>query len=203
MRDARNTILESARELFAQKGYSGSSIREISQAAGVTKPVIYYHFNDKEHLYQELMLDMFNQTRKNLLRLSKYHGSLRERLIDYVSSEFRNCKRDPNNIRLLFRMMFSPEGEYPHFSYVEEFQRERKIIAGIISEDQSKKRRPDAETMATALMGMILIEVLEYLFTGRRTLTKRNAVKLVDLLLKPSIKGKKNILKGKKRGRRK
>ena len=45
MKDARNTILESAKELFAQKGYSASSIREISQAAGVTKPVIYYHFH--------------------------------------------------------------------------------------------------------------------------------------------------------------
>lgn len=203
MKDARNTILESATELFAQKGYSASSIREISQAAGITKPVIYYHFRDKEHLYQELMMDMFNQTSKNLLRLSKYRGSLRERLIDYVSSEFRNCKRDPNNIRLLFRMMFSPEGEYPHFNFVKEFQRERKVIADIINEGKAKNYQADAEVMATALMGMILIAVLEYLFTGRRTLTPRNAEKLVDLLIKPSVTAKKNKPKGIKRGGKK
>ena len=200
MRDARNAILESARELFAQKGYAATSIREISQAAGVTKPVIYYHFKDKEHLYLELMLDMFNQSRKNLLRLSKYRGSLRQRLTEYVSSEFRICRRDPNTIRLLFRILFSPEEEYPDFKIVEEFQRERDTIAGIINENKSRASRPDAETMATALMGMILIQELEYLFTGRLTLTPRNAEKLVDLLLNPSWKARQTIPKGKTRG---
>ena len=97
--------------------------------------MLYYHFRSKEHLYQELMLDLFNQTRKNLLKLSKYRGSLRERLILYVSSEFRNCRKDPNSVRLIFRSMFSPEGEYPRFNYVEEFKREREMIALFIQEN--------------------------------------------------------------------
>lgn len=203
MKDARNNILNAAMELFARKGYSASSIREISQAAGITKPVIYYHFKNKEHLYQELMLETFSQTRKNLLRLSKYGGSLRERLIFYVSSEFRNCRRDPNSIRFLLRMIFSPEEEYPQFNYIEEFDRERRVIAGIISEHKSKGIRRDAEGMATAMMGMITFHVLEYLLTGRRTLTTRNAEKLVDLLLHTSPRAKNNIPKGQKRGGRK
>ena len=113
MKKARNSILNAAMEIFALKGYAGSSIREICHAAGVTKPVLYYHFRSKEHLYQELMLDIFNQTRKNLLKLSKYRGPLRERLVLYVSSEFRKCRKDPDNVRFLFRSMFAPEGEYP------------------------------------------------------------------------------------------
>ena len=203
MRGARNTILNAAMELFAQKGYAASSIREICKNAGITKPVVYYHFRNKEHLYQELMLDMFNQTRKNLLQLTKYRGSIRDRLILYVSQEFRNCRRDPNSIRLLFRMMFSPEGEYPHFNYVEEFQRERKVVAGLIKNSELEISRANAQMMATSLMGMILIEVLEYLFTGRRTLTKKNAEKLVDLLLRPPMMPRKSIPKGKVRGVRK
>ena len=159
------------------------SIREICQTAGVTKPVLYYHFRGKEHLYQELMLDIFNQTRKNLLRLSEYRGSLRDRLVLYVSSEFRNCRKDPNSVRLLFRMMFSPEGEYPHFNFVEEFKREREVIAQFISKNMSKRNREISELISGALMGMMLIQILEYFFTGRRTLTRRTAEKLVDLLL--------------------
>ena len=170
-------------ELFARKGYTGSSIREICQAAGVTKPVLYYHFRSKEQLYQELMLDIFNQTRKNLLRLSKFRGSLRDRLVLYVSSEFKNCKREPNSIRLLFRTLFSPEGEFPHFNSVEECKLERKIVAGFIKDDPSVGSSADSELISTALMGMILMQVLEYIFTGRRTLTRRNAERLVDLLL--------------------
>jgi TetR/AcrR family transcriptional regulator len=183
MKRARNAILNAATELFADKGYAGSSIREICEAAAVTKPVLYYHFRSKEHLYRELMLDIFNQTRKNLLRLSGYRGSLRERLTLYVSSEFNNCKKDPNNVRLLFRMMFSPEGEYPHFNFVQEFKHERMIVARLIRESTGGAALPDPELVSTALMGMILIEILEYFFTGRRTLTRRKAEKLVDLLL--------------------
>jgi AcrR family transcriptional regulator len=193
MRNARNIILNVAMELFAQKGYTGCSIREICQAAGVTKPVLYYHFRSKEHLYQELMLDIFNQTRKNLLRLSNFRGALRERLILYVSTEFRNSRRDPNSIRLLFRMMFAPEGEYPYFNFIEEFKRVRKVVSGFIKEKNPEADRSNGELISTALMGMILIQVLEYLFTGRRTLTRRNAERLVDLLLPCSMPVKYSI----------
>lgn len=186
MRRARNSILNAAMELFAQKGYAGCSIREICQAAGVTKPVLYYHFRSKEHLYQELMLEIFSQTKKNLLRLSNFNGSLRDRLILYVSSEFQNCVRDPGSVRLLFRMMFAPEGEYPDFNFVEEFKQERRAIAGFIKEGAPAGTRVDAEMISTALMGMILIEILEFFFTGRRTLTRRNAEKLIDLLVPAS-----------------
>jgi len=199
MRDARNTILNAAMELFAQKGYAGSSIREICQAAGVTKPVLYYHFRGKEHLYQELMLDIFNQTRKNLLRLSEHRGSLRDGLVLYVSSEFNNCTRDPNSVRLLFRMMFAPEGEYPRYNFVEEFKRERDAVAQLI---KSKSERADGELMATALMGMMLMQTLEYFFTGRRTPTRRTAERLVNILIPSSLPVKRALPSGKERRRR-
>jgi AcrR family transcriptional regulator len=183
MKKARTSILNAALELFAKKGYAGSSIREICKSAGITKPVLYYHFRSKEHLYQELMLDIFNQTKKSLLRVSSFKGSLRDRLILYVVSEFRNTKKDPNGVRLLFRMMFSPEGEYPHFNFVPEFQRQRLMIEGFIKEITRGEAGLNPEMISTALMGMMLIEILEYFFTGRRTLTSRKAEKLVDLLL--------------------
>jgi AcrR family transcriptional regulator len=196
MKSARNGILNAAVALFAQKGYAGSSIREICQEAGITKPVLYYHFRSKEHLYRELMLDIFNQSRKNLLRLSAFRGSLRDRLILYVHSEFNNCRRDPNQVRLLFRMMFSPEGEYPHFNFVEEFKLERMTIAKFVREKNHGRGSGNPELISTGLMGMMLIEILEYLFTGRRTLTRRKAEKLVDLLLPASRKGESALPSG-------
>jgi TetR/AcrR family transcriptional regulator len=184
MRAAREAIMKAALNLFAQKGYAASSIREICRDAGITKPVLYYYFHNKEHLYQELMVDMFNQTRENLLRVAKYRGSLRERLVRFVSSEFRDCKKHPQSVRLLFRMMFSPEGEYPYFNYVEACQHQRQVIARFLEEDaNSGGERRDSQLIATALMGMQLISVLEYMFTKRPTLTRQNAKKLVDLLL--------------------
>ena len=42
--EARTKLLESALTLFSQKGYEGTSIREIIQGAEVTRPVLYYYF---------------------------------------------------------------------------------------------------------------------------------------------------------------
>jgi len=184
MKNARNTILDVAMKLFAKKGYAACTVREICQAAGITKPVLYYHFQNKEHLYQELMLDIFSQTRRNLLRLEKSGGSMRDRLKQFVSSEYSDTRRDPESVQLLFRMMFSPEEGYPYFNYVEEFQRERKIIADCMRRsDEDSIRKMDPEMMSTAIMGTMLIQILEFLFTGKQILTKRNAQKLVDLYL--------------------
>ena len=202
MKRARNSILNSAIQLFAEKGYAGSSIREICSAAGVTKPVLYYHFRSKEHLYQELMLDLFNQTSKNLLRLTKFRGTLRERLILYVVSEFRNCTKDPSSVRLLFRMMFAPEGEYPHFNFLQEFKRERMTIARFIKENSRGATYPDPESISTALMGMMLIQILEYFFTGRRTLTRGTAQRLIDLILPSPRSAENTIPLGIEKGRR-
>jgi AcrR family transcriptional regulator len=202
MKSARNKILNVAMELFAYKGYAASSIREICAAAGVTKPVLYYHFRSKEHLFQELMLDIFNQTRKNLLKLSKYRGSLRERLVLYVASEFRNCRKDPNSVRFLFRSMFAPEGEFPHFNIIEEYKRERVIIAGFIRENMAKENSSNPELISSALMGIMLIQILEFFFTRRPTLSRRTAEKLIDLLMPFSQPGKVPIPTGKRKGGR-
>ena len=184
MKNARDAIAKSALHLFAAKGYAGCSIREICNTAGVTKPVLYYHFRSKEHLYNELMLDIFKGTRKNLLRLEKSPGTIRDRLEEFVTAEFDDTKKDPSEIKLIFRMMFSPEEGYPYFNFVEEYLRERKIIADCV-EGINKKTglKRDPETVATAIMGMMLMLILEYLFTGRRTLTRRKAKEITNLLL--------------------
>lgn len=56
-RSARERLLREAADIFSLKGYATTSVGEIVVAAGVTKPVLYYHFKSKEGLYLELMKD--------------------------------------------------------------------------------------------------------------------------------------------------
>jgi AcrR family transcriptional regulator len=51
----RERIVEVATEAFARRGFHGTSIGEIAEAAGITKPVLYDHFASKRALYVELM----------------------------------------------------------------------------------------------------------------------------------------------------
>ncbi len=48
-------ILDAAEELFADKGYDGTGIMEISKEAGVPKSLIYYYFESKDEILKELI----------------------------------------------------------------------------------------------------------------------------------------------------
>jgi AcrR family transcriptional regulator len=51
----RRQLLEVALEKFAARGFHETSMEEIADAAGVTKPVLYQHFHSKQDLFLELL----------------------------------------------------------------------------------------------------------------------------------------------------
>jgi AcrR family transcriptional regulator len=55
----RQGILDAARSIFAEKGYSGANVNEIVALAGTSKPMIYYHFRSKEGLFAAVLEDVY------------------------------------------------------------------------------------------------------------------------------------------------
>lgn len=53
--DTRSRILAAARELFAERGYAGTSLADIAAAVGLTKTAVAYHFHPKDRLASELL----------------------------------------------------------------------------------------------------------------------------------------------------
>jgi AcrR family transcriptional regulator len=53
--ERRELILKSAGRLFGEHGYAHTSLDEIATAAGVTKPILYRHFDSKKALYLALL----------------------------------------------------------------------------------------------------------------------------------------------------
>jgi AcrR family transcriptional regulator len=51
----RDLIVEVAGRLFGERGYDGTRLEDVAAAAGVTKPVLYRHFDDKTALYLALL----------------------------------------------------------------------------------------------------------------------------------------------------
>ena len=54
----RRQLLEVAVDVFAERGFHGTSMDEVAEAAGVTKPVLYQHFDSKRELFLELLEDV-------------------------------------------------------------------------------------------------------------------------------------------------
>lgn len=105
----RELLLDSALTLFAQRGYSATSIRDIISAAGVTQPTLYYHFQDKADLFRGLIEQHSEASLERLEQILAGIPGLVERLRRMMHESFRYCLADPRIPRLLFQTYFGPE----------------------------------------------------------------------------------------------
>src|SRR4051794_880275 len=78
--ERRRQLLEVACDLFARSGFHDTSMDDIAEAAGVTKPVLYQHFPSKRALYVELLEDTGRQLLTALADATGRAGSGRERV---------------------------------------------------------------------------------------------------------------------------
>jgi len=84
----RQRLLGAATDLFARKGYAATTVREIVDSARVTKPVLYYYFQNKEGIYLELMRQTFSNV-DYLVDFSRGEkGSSREKLLAFCDQAF-------------------------------------------------------------------------------------------------------------------
>ncbi|HVS43716.1 MAG TPA: helix-turn-helix domain-containing protein [Candidatus Dormibacteraeota bacterium] len=76
----RDRILRLADALFAEHGYARVSMRLVATAAGVTKPALYYHFRNKDALFEECVLATQKRMGEMLREATASAGSLEDRV---------------------------------------------------------------------------------------------------------------------------
>src|SRR5438552_13291753 len=73
--ETRRAILDAALELFSERSFDGASTRAIADVAGVTQPLLNYHFAGKEELWRAAVDDLFERFRTSMAhRLSGLRG---------------------------------------------------------------------------------------------------------------------------------
>lgn len=63
----KNKIIEAASEIFAEKGYQNTTVRDICQKAGIYQLSINYHFGSKENLFREVLIKTYQDTEETTL----------------------------------------------------------------------------------------------------------------------------------------
>src|SRR6202795_5034474 len=64
--ETRQAILGAALELFSERSFDGASTRNIAELAGVTQPLLNYHFAGKEELWRAAVDDLFERFRTSM-----------------------------------------------------------------------------------------------------------------------------------------
>lgn len=67
----RTAIMKTATKLFLNKGFGGTSTRDIAKEIGITQPALYHHFNDKEVLFLDVMTAHGSKVRQEVNRVMR------------------------------------------------------------------------------------------------------------------------------------
>jgi TetR/AcrR family transcriptional regulator len=155
---SQDAILQAGRALFTSKGFASTTVREICREAGVTAPVLYYHFGNKEGLFEAVVEDT--------LTLDGFHALLREgvaacsdpwsKLRAYVGTYLTHYPTDLLNPGLHLNNSTQLHGASLRQlgSGIEAiYQLAREILQAGIAAGQF--REVNVDTMAACLMGTI------------------------------------------------
>lgn len=69
--DTKQRILQTARELFATKGVQQTSLQEIADRLGITKPALYYHFASRDELIRSIVTPLIDDGDQFLNRMEQ------------------------------------------------------------------------------------------------------------------------------------
>jgi len=99
--ETRDKILDAARELFAEEGYDGVTMRKIAEKIEYSPTAIYVHFQDKEQLFLEICHTDYRRLAENFVQLAQIADPVeRLRRVGHAYMEFGTD--NPNHYRMMF-----------------------------------------------------------------------------------------------------
>jgi len=153
----RQRLLDSATDLFTQRGYAAATVREIVGAAGVTKPVLYYYFRNKEGIYLELMRQAFTRLDELIAASMGDRGSATQKLLRLCDRVYTLFMENVKLARVMYSIYYGPHQGAPFFDFDAYHLKFQEAVRGLIQEGIRKGefKRGNPEDMTWAILGAI------------------------------------------------
>jgi AcrR family transcriptional regulator len=157
---ARARILSATTPLFAQRGYGSTSVRELAEAAGVTKPTLYYYFKNKEGLYVAAVNAALSEISRVMREACAPPGAPRERLGRFVDAYSEHVSAHPDAMRLLISANYTAGEGQPVVDqmsvHIENAQGVVELVREALAEGAIRAGL-DPQVVTLALLGMLNI----------------------------------------------
>ncbi|MFH1059607.1 MAG: TetR/AcrR family transcriptional regulator [Pseudomonadota bacterium] len=180
----RERLLRAAVDLFAEKGYTATSIREIVAAAGVTKPVLYYYFHNKKGLYHQIMDQAAQRLRANLAALSEPGASVWERLLKLADLTHEAYSENLKIMKLMLLVMFGPPHDAPFVDFNALYWQFHQAVETMVAEGiQTGEMLPgDPPKITWVLMGTVHLALQTALCQPERSLARQGLVEVLEVV---------------------
>lgn len=179
-------ILTTALDLFAIRGYDATAVREICEAAGITKPTLYHFYGSKDGVFQALVRSGFLQFRGLVDAAVATPGPFRERVRLLARSVFDTASRQPHLWRFMHAVIWAPPGTaLPQTQSCAEFYDGFVGVLAAAAEEAVKRGELRPGPMGARmliLMGAISEAATGFVISGKPQLTYELADQLVDTI---------------------
>lgn len=153
---APERILEAAGRLFAERGFSETSIQRLADEAQVNRALIFYYFHSKEELYRRLVEDMCQAVDREFAQTPLPQADPEARLRAWVTALCVGMSHHPGVLRILLREAVGPgHARLPVGQYLEGAE---GPLREILSEGVAAGvfRNLDPAMTAISLMGLVM-----------------------------------------------
>ena len=160
----RRQLLEVALEKFAARGFHETSMEEIADAAGVTKPVLYQHFHSKQDLFLELLESEGNDLQRDVMERAAAETDPYQQVLAGFRAYFDFVCNRTSAFQLLFG-----SGARLADDFTDSVRRNEEAIANVIG----RFIDADIDTEHRDLLGHAIVGLGEV--AGRRWLATHDA----------------------------
>jgi AcrR family transcriptional regulator len=180
----RERLLCAALDIFNERGYNATSVREIVEAAGVTKPSLYYYFGSKEGIYTELMTKPFEVLEKMLVETAHEKLSSRQRMLRLYEGIFLLFIKNLKAARLMYSIYYGPPQGAPFIDFEGYHLKIREVTEFIVKDGirSGEIRKVDADTLTCVLIGALNF-VLEEQLCHRSPMVDKKGLSAMLILI--------------------
>jgi AcrR family transcriptional regulator len=184
-------VLAAARALFAQRGYGAVTMDEVADAVGVTKPLLYIYFGNKERLYLACMEPAAEELREAVASAVAQAERPADALEPGVRAFFSFVDRDRDAWRVLFDETLPAGGEVARRVAEQRAELEALVARLVVARLPGRgvgRAAVEAEALSVALLGAAEALARWWLHTG--ALSAGEAAALLIKTVEPGVRAR-------------
>ena len=108
--DTRDRVLQVAQALFAERGYRGTSLRDIARRIGIKAPSLLHHFPSKEQLYLAVLDRIFEGMEEAASTVLMGRDSFQQRTLSAIIGAIDYIALRSDSMRIIWREMTEESG---------------------------------------------------------------------------------------------